>query len=159
MKRYYIAYGSNLNMMQMRFRCKGAIAEGVGYLKDWELFYAGSLTGNYATIRKKKGGVVPVGVWRISDENEDALDRYEGWPHFYGKKMIEVNMVTGRIGNKIKGLVYIMNPHAKEGQPSPSYVDTCRRGYRDFGIAEKYLDESLIRAGIEDPYTEEWNQW
>ena len=160
MKRsYYVAYGSNLNIRQMRLRCKGATPVGVGYLKDWELFYAGSFSGNYATIRQKKGGIVPVAVWLISKENEFALDRYEGWPRFYTKRDIEVHMVTGQIGKKITGMVYIMNTKAKEGKPSPSYVATCRYGYRDFGIAERYLDESLIRAGIEDPDSEIWNQW
>lgn len=36
-KRYYIAYGSNLNVRQMRMRCPHATILGTANLKDWEL--------------------------------------------------------------------------------------------------------------------------
>ena len=109
MKRsYYVAYGSNLNITQMRLRCKGATPVGVGYLKDWELFYAGSFSGNYATIRQKKGGIVPVAVWLISKENEEALDRYEGWPRFYTKQEIDVHMVTGPPADMGTGILVLL---------------------------------------------------
>lgn len=58
----YVAYGSNLNIEQMEIRCPGAALIGTGYLKDWELIYRGSKTGAYATIRKHKGKIVPVGL-------------------------------------------------------------------------------------------------
>ena len=154
---YYIAYGSNLNIRQMRHRCPGAVPVGVGYLKGWELFYAGSKTGNYATIRKKKGKIVPVGVWKVSDDNIEALDRYEGYPGFYYKDHLLVHMVTQE--HDLRGLVYIMNPLAKAGIPSPGYVAVCREGYRDFGIAERLLDESLQAAGFKYPDSISWDMW
>ena len=43
--RYYIAYGSNLNMEQMGIRCPSATAVGTGFLKGFRLMYKGSLTG------------------------------------------------------------------------------------------------------------------
>lgn len=36
-KRYYIAYGSNLNVPQMRMRCPHATILGTANLKGWEL--------------------------------------------------------------------------------------------------------------------------
>ena len=38
-KRYYIAYGSNLNVQQMRMRCPNASILGTAVLKDWELLF------------------------------------------------------------------------------------------------------------------------
>ena len=38
-KRYYIAYGSNLNVPQMRMRCPGATILGTADLKGWELLF------------------------------------------------------------------------------------------------------------------------
>ena len=63
-KRYYIAYGSNLNVRQMRMRCPSARIIGTSVLKDYELLFKGSKTGSYLTVEKKPGGTVPVAVWK-----------------------------------------------------------------------------------------------
>lgn len=39
--RYYLAYGSNLNMYQMMARCPGALRRGWGRIEDYELLYKG----------------------------------------------------------------------------------------------------------------------
>ena len=49
-KRYYIAYGSNLNIHQMRMRCPAARRIGTSELKDYELLFKGSKTGSYLTV-------------------------------------------------------------------------------------------------------------
>ena len=49
-KRYYIAYGSNLNVGQMRMRCPHATNLGTANLKGWELLDTGSKTGSYLTF-------------------------------------------------------------------------------------------------------------
>lgn len=61
-KRYYIAYGSNLNVRQMRMRCPSARIIGTSTLRDYELIFKGSKTGSYLTIEKCEGGTVPVVV-------------------------------------------------------------------------------------------------
>ena len=63
MKRYYIAYGSNLNVPQMRWRCPDARVIGTGALKDMALLFKGSRTGSYLTIEEEKGAEVPVTAW------------------------------------------------------------------------------------------------
>ena len=60
MKRYYIAYGSNLNVPQMRWRCPDARIIGTGEIRDYELLFKGSMTGSYLTIEKAEGESVPV---------------------------------------------------------------------------------------------------
>ena len=54
-KRYYIAYGSNLNVGQMRMRCPHATILGTANLKGWELLFKGSKTGSYLTIEESEG--------------------------------------------------------------------------------------------------------
>ena len=85
MRRYYLAYGSNLNVGQMKFRCPTARIIGTSVIKDYELLFKGSITGSYLTIEKKKGARVPVAVWETQESDELALDRYEGCPQFYYK--------------------------------------------------------------------------
>ena len=89
-KRYYIAYGSNLNLRQMKMRCPTAKVMGTSVIKDYELLFKGSLTGAYLTIEPKKGSEVPVAVWIVTETDEEALDRYEGCPVFYYKKDMEL---------------------------------------------------------------------
>ena len=77
-KRYYLAYGSNLNIPQMRHRCPTAKVIGTAEIKDYELLFKGSKTGSYLTIEPKKGAKVPVAVWEVKQRDETSLDVYEG---------------------------------------------------------------------------------
>ena len=141
MKKYYIAYGSNLNVKQMKFRCPGAKIVGTSVIKDYQLLYKGSKTGSYLTIEKKKGGMVPVAVWEVTADDEKRLDAYEGYPNFYYKTDMQLTVkshITGR-KKKLDAFVYIMHEERKLEIPSYAYVRTCVQGYRDFGFDLKHL--------------------
>lgn len=141
MKKYYIAYGSNLNVQQMKFRCPGAKVVGTSVIRNYELLYKGSKTGSYLTIEKKKGGMVPVAVWEVTADDEKRLDAYEGYPNFYYKTDMQLTVkshITGR-KKKLDAFVYIMHEERKLGIPSYVYVRTCVQGYRDFGFDLKHL--------------------
>ena len=84
-KRYYIAYGSNLNVAQMVRRCPEAKPIGTAVLENYILYFKGSGSGYYLTIEQKIGSKVPVAIWEVTGEDEKALDRYEGYPRFYYK--------------------------------------------------------------------------
>ena len=73
-KRYYIAYGSNLDIPQMRMRCSGARIIGTSMIEGYRLLFKGSRTGSYLTIEPQEGASVPVAAWEVSAENEAALD-------------------------------------------------------------------------------------
>lgn len=77
-QRLYIAYGSNLNLEQMAFRCPTAKVVGKSELKDYELLFRGGRRGAVATVEPKAGSTVPVLVWEIQKKDEASLDLYEG---------------------------------------------------------------------------------
>ena len=130
----YVAYGSNLNLEQMAYRCPKAKVVGCGVLKDYQLTFR-----RVATIEPVKGAETPVGVWEITPRDECALDIYEGYPRMYRKEMVDVVMYDGTIK---QAMVYIMNDgHA--GMPSDYYYNTILRGYRDVGLDEKYLEGAI----------------
>lgn len=141
MKKYYLAYGSNLNKGQMRMRCPGAVPVGTAEIKGYQLLFKGSRTGSYLTIEKKKGSVVPVGVWEVDERHERYLDVYEGYPSFYYKKDMKVTLKETQ--QEIDAFVYIMHEERPLGMPSEFYVRVCEAGYEDFGFNAKY-----IRAAI-----------
>ena len=138
----YVAYGSNLDKEQMKYRCPSARPVQSGYLDNWQLIYRGSKTGAYASIHYKKGCRVPVGLWEITKHDERFLDRYEGYPIFYQKKNIFVHLGGG---SKVKAMVYIMRSDASPGAPSKQYLRTILRGYADFGLDESYLIRSILQ--------------
>ena len=59
-KRLYVAYGSNLNIRQMKYRCPGAKLYGRGVIEDYALQFKGQPHGAFATIAPKEGASVPV---------------------------------------------------------------------------------------------------
>ena len=143
-KRYYIAYGSNLNTVQMRWRCPNAIVMGTAELKDWRLVFKGSKTGSYLTIEPAKGYTVPVAVWEVNESDEANLDRYEGYPTFYYKKELELEykgISSGR-KRKRKVFVYIMHEDRPYGVPSKHYLETCAFGYDVFRFDINVLREA-----------------
>ena len=144
MKRYYIAYGSNLNVRQMKYRCPIAKIVGTAVIGDYELLYKGSKTGSYLTIEKKKGSVVPVAVWEVTAADEHSLDAYEGYPNFYYKKNMKIRL--SETGKMIDAFVYIMHEERRLGIPTPTYVSTCKFGYTIFGFDFKYLDEAYEKS-------------
>lgn len=91
-KRFYAAYGSNLNLPQMRKRCPCATVVGTAVIEDYRLLFRGSKTGSYLTIEPQEGGRVPVAVWEVTDEDERRLDQYEGYPAFYRKESMELDV-------------------------------------------------------------------
>ena len=150
MKKYYLAYGSNLNTIQMMFRCPTAKIVGTAVIEDYELLFKGSLTGSYLTIEPKAGEVVPVAVWAVTASDEEALDRYEGYPSFYYKKDMRITY-NGIKTNQIRtvdAFVYIMHEERQLGIPSKSYVDCCRQGYKTFGFNEKFLIEAVKKSEV-----------
>lgn len=134
--KYYIAYGSNLNVEQMRNRCPTAKIVGSGILQDYRLIFS-----RVASIVPSKGSYVPIGLWEIDQQCEKSLDRYEGFPWLYRKELLEVTVN----GKRVFAMVYIMN-ESLLFPPKDSYYQTIRQGYRDFGLNESILEEAMTDA-------------
>ena len=139
-KKYYLAYGSNLNLNQMAFWCPNARPIGIMNLKDYRLVYKGRTDEfSYLTIEKCEGSIVPLGLWEVSYFDVFSLDSYEGYPTFYSKYYIPI-----KIGDKNKkALIYVMNEYFDYHLPSEEYINTCLEGYENFGFDRVILDRVL----------------
>lgn len=83
----YFAYGSNINLDQMAYRCPAAQVVGPVVLEGYELLFRGNASGNgVATIKPKEGQQVHGLLWRITPGCERSLDLYEGYPHLTPKE-------------------------------------------------------------------------
>ena len=138
MNRIYLAYGSNMNLEQMKYRCPKAKVLGSAVLDGWRLMFRRK-TRPVATIEKEKGCTVPVVLWKITAECEKSLDRYEGFPYFYKKEDVTVDFN----GKQVTAMAYIMTPGYEPGKPHDDYYNTILEGYRDNGIDPAPLDEAV----------------
>lgn len=121
----YFAYGANLNLAGMRFRCPAARPIQSLELKDWTLAFNG-----VATILESPGSVVHGALWELTDECEDALDIFEGYPYLYTKIHLEQD--------GLQFMVYIMNED-NPAPPSKYYLNTIREGYQDWKLPVREL--------------------
>lgn len=152
MGKLYVAYGSNLNLKQMAYRCPTATLVGTGVIQNYELQFKGMPSCAYATIEPCKGKNVPVAVWDIKPIDEKRLDRYEGYPSHYFKQDIPVKMDNGK---ELTAMVYIIDLNQKFGLPSGSYYDTVRQGYRDCGLDVEVFKDAVNNSA--DKFVEEQN--
>lgn len=137
-KRYYVAYGSNLNLEQMSQRCPSARAAGTAALRDYRLLFRGG-PGAVATVEPMKGSSVPVLLWEITPADEAALDRYEGFPFLYRKETVRVQL--GR--RTVDAMVYIMNGNRPLNAPGSRYYNVILEGYRSAGFDPAILEKAV----------------
>lgn len=140
-KRYYIAYGSNLAVDQMAHRCPDAKIVGNAVLEGWQLLFKGC-----ATIEPNPAKNTPVLVWEISRRDEQNLDRYEGFPSFYYKKDLDIEVfpVDGSGPVRVTAMVYIMDEKHICSAPSPFYYKVLEDGYEAFHFPKHVLKQALI---------------
>ena len=116
-KPLYFAYGSNINLDQMQYRCPDATVYGQAVLDNYDLRFRGS---GVATVEPKEGACVYGLLWELTDKCETSLDRYEGYPRLYIKQTLEVRTFDGQ---RVPVMAYIMNPevHLKPSLPPRDY--------------------------------------
>ena len=130
----YFAYGSNLNLFQMKRRCKDSV-----FLKKYELKgYKLNFRSKYraADIEKSKNSLVPGALFEISKSDEKKLDVYEDFPILYRKYYFLYE------GKKI--MTYTMTKKTPFRFPTERYLNVVKRGYKDCQLEQKYLEQALL---------------
>lgn len=133
----YFAYGSNMNVSQTQQRCPGITRIGKSQLNGFRLVF------NYhADIIPEVGCTVHGGLWQITTDHEDALDRYEGYPEYYGK-YYQNDIMFYRMKEASGNLA----------PPASWYLKTVIQGYKDFGLTQTDFEESLgvQQLGLMEP--------
>ena len=129
----YFAYGSNLNLFQMKRRCKDSV-----FLKKYELKgYRLNFRSKYraADIEKSKNSLVPGALFEISKSDEKKLDIYEDYPILYKKLYFTYYNKTV--------MTYIMVNKTEFRYPTERYLNVVKRGYKDCKLDMKYLKIAL----------------
>ena len=129
----YFAYGSNLNIFQMKRRCKDSKFLKKIKLKDFRLTFRSKYRA--ADIEKKNNSLVPGGLFEISKSDERKLDVYEDFPILYKK------MYFKYYGKKV--MTYIMVKKTPFRYPTERYLNTVKRGYKDCKLDFNFLKKAL----------------
>ena len=95
---------------------------------------------------------MPVVVWEVTAADERSLDRYEGYPVFYRKigMELEVTLTSSGEVHTLEGFAYAMYPDRPLGVPSNSYFITCAQGYRSFGFDPHILLDAYANSKGEE---------
>lgn len=131
----YCAYGSNLNLNQMDFRCPNSYVIGTGMLHGWRLVFK-----YHADIIPDGKSSVPVLIWDVPIEDIEALDMYEGYPRYYMTRNVTVDMDDGRT---LDAFAYVMQPSFNTiEEPNNTYFNCIEEGYIENGMDLDYLYEA-----------------
>lgn len=136
----YAAYGSNMNLEQMKKHCPKAKVIGNGELLGYKLTFRGRNAG-FVNVEVDDKENVPIVLWAITKECEMELDRYEGYPKFYKKEVVTIKTVDG----EQTAMMYAMNKsyEGMPAMPSENYFEIIRQGYQDHAINTEYLTKVL----------------
>jgi len=134
---YYFGYGMNTHPDQMAKRCPDATLVGVAHLNDYRLVFR-----NHADIEIDVGNIASGVLWEVSDSDMIALDRLEGFPHYYLRQRVLVQTDT----EAYIAWVYSMAEQDYEMTPSTSYYDMCTEGYKHHGVSTVQLVEAKEAA-------------
>lgn len=134
MKKLYFAYGSNLNLDQMKKRCPDSVGVSPAVLSGWKL-----VERTYADIEEAPVECVNGALYEISDQDLANLDRYEGYPEYYTRREV---MVSDSAGVYRKTLVYSMTEECGKrrdhGNYSARYRKVCSDGAEYWGIPNAF---------------------
>ncbi len=126
----YFAYGSNMDVRQMRERGARFTDRRRAVLKGYILKFNKKASGPNAKKGEGKGNVEPdpAGAWNtegavytITKEGLEGLDSKEGYPEHYDRKEMEVYLDDG---SEVRAWVYVAQPKMiKDGlKPTREYL-------------------------------------
>ena len=127
----YFAYASNLSKEYMLSRCPESIPIKKVILKNHKLVF-----NELADIVPQENSLVLGVIYLISKQELEQLDKLEGYPDLYERKIVEVE---DEKGNLYDAVVYTMVEKDIKLPPS-HYYEILLKGYEDWNISKEYLE-------------------
>ena len=150
----YFAYGMNTNLDEMARRCPGATSLGTAWIDDYDLVFR-----THADIVKSPGSICYGVLWDINKTHLKALDALEGYPYYYTRFHVRVNLGD----HSVYALTYQMIDQSYMQEPGQGYLDIVTEGYQQNGTPTSQIDRAInmvcslpITMNAELPFT--WSQ-
>ena len=138
-REHYFAYGSNLDLEQMRRRCPSARALRVAILRGYRLGFAGRSAlwsgGGVATLWPASDEWVKGVLYELAEAELARLDRFEGHPVAYCR---EQRLVEDEFGMVHSAQIYLKRG-ARKSKPSKAYLEVITEAYHRLGFDDSPL--------------------
>lgn len=138
----YFAYGSNMNLAQMKSRCPGARKIRNGSLNGYEICFptksSSRLGKGVASVCEKIGAYVEGVLFELTDSDWKRLDKFEDVPNSYVRKAVTISLNDG---GTTEAETYVANP--MEGgvfKPSKEYMDLIIHGAEENELSKNYIE-------------------
>jgi gamma-glutamylcyclotransferase (GGCT)/AIG2-like uncharacterized protein YtfP len=130
----YFAYGMNTNLDQMAGRCPGAVSLGPAWIDDYKFVFR-----THADIVKSAGGICYGVLWDITPTHLKALDALEGYPYYYTRFRVRVNLGD----HSVYALTYQMIDQSGVQEPGAGYLEMVTEGYQQNGVPTAQIDHAI----------------
>lgn len=129
----YFAYGSNMDLEQMKARCqRNYKLLGVGALGGWEFFINSRGTTN---IIMDEGSKLYGLLFEITERCLNCLDMHENYPELYNRSELSIKFKD----EEIDAWVYIDNNFIKVGKPRTNYLEKIVETAQKFEFPPDYI--------------------
>ncbi len=135
----YFSYGSNMDLEQMRTRCPASVVVSLARLPRHAFRIA---AGGYGTVVPNPDATVYGVLWRLTEEDEAELDRYEDIAAGFYRKVEEG--VVRDDGAAEPAMMYVA-ADSSTGRPVPGY--------------QERIVEAAFHHGFPGPYVESLRSW
>lgn len=148
----YFAYGMNTNLDEMARRCPGAVSLGAAWLDNYELVFR-----THADIAKSPGSICYGVLWDIAPAHLQALDTLEGYPYYYTRFRVRVNLGD----HFVYALTYQMNDQSYLQEPGAGYLQMVTEGYQQNSVPADQIDRAInmVCSSLTKTKTEWYNTW
>lgn len=140
---HYFAYGSNMDPARAAARMPGALDIGRAALPGWRV-----VERLYADAVPDSGAVAEGVLYRVGGEELAALDRYEGYPGVYDRRVV---LAVWR-GRPVRAWIYVMTDVSVRNRTGLRYPEwyrvLCRDGAKAHGLRHNaFLRPRAAAAG------------
>ena len=140
----YFAYGMNTNIAEMERRCPKAVCLGAAWIEDYEFVFR-----THADIAESPGGICYGVLWDITRADLQALDRLEGYPYYYTRFRVRVNLGD----HFVYALTYQMNDQTYIQEPSRGYLEMVTEGYQQNAVPTNQIDQAINMVCLSQDWT------
>jgi gamma-glutamylcyclotransferase (GGCT)/AIG2-like uncharacterized protein YtfP len=138
----YFAYGANMDPVHMAECCPGAVPLGPATLDGHRFAIA---AGGYGTVHPAAGRQVLGVLWRLSDSDLAALDKFEEVPAGLYRRGEAV--LRRPEGGAVEAMLY-QATDGSPGRPAPGYLERILDVAAGRGFPPDYLAELRSHSAL-----------
>jgi gamma-glutamylcyclotransferase (GGCT)/AIG2-like uncharacterized protein YtfP len=137
---WYFAYASNMNRAQVKQRAGEVAEERIARLDNFALNFDKVARGGTGTANlvPAEGKTVWGVLYRVTEQQLRALDRFEGVPEHYRRSEVRV---TDAEGNRISAQVYLARKVRKGLKPDRLYLARIVEGAEEHHLPAEYVEQ------------------